>query len=85
MRVHKGRIEAGIAAFSQTYLTDDLMQIAVPVPVMLGDDDRSFPRCCRTVVSEATKGRQTYKGFPHGMPTTHAHSIDGDLLAFIKN
>ena len=43
MRVHKGRIEAGIAAFSQTDLTDDLMQIAVPVPVMHGDDDQIFP------------------------------------------
>jgi hypothetical protein len=43
MRVHKGRIEAAIAAFSQTDLSDDLMQIAVPVPVMHGDDDQIFP------------------------------------------
>jgi hypothetical protein len=44
MRVHKGRIEAGIAAFSQTGLTDDIMQIAVPVRVMHGDTTiRSFP------------------------------------------
>ena len=25
-----------------------------------------------------------YKGFPHGMCTTHADLINGDLLAFIK-
>jgi non-heme chloroperoxidase len=26
----------------------------------------------------------TYKGFPHGMPTTHADTINADLLAFLK-
>jgi hypothetical protein len=25
-----------------------------------------------------------YKGFPHGMPTTQADTINADLLAFIK-
>jgi non-heme chloroperoxidase len=27
---------------------------------------------------------KTYKGFPHGMPTTHAETINADLLAFLK-
>ncbi|RZI38122.1 alpha/beta hydrolase, partial [Herbaspirillum sp. HC18] len=27
---------------------------------------------------------KTYKGFPHGMPTTHAETINADLLAFFK-
>jgi non-heme chloroperoxidase len=27
---------------------------------------------------------RTYKGFPHGMPTTEAATINADLLAFIK-
>ena len=27
---------------------------------------------------------KVYKGFPHGMCTTHADLINGDLLAFIK-
>jgi len=27
---------------------------------------------------------KTYKGFPHGMPTTQAETINADLLAFIK-
>jgi non-heme chloroperoxidase len=27
---------------------------------------------------------KTYKGFPHGMPTTEADTINADLLAFIK-
>jgi non-heme chloroperoxidase len=28
---------------------------------------------------------KTYKGFPHGMPTTHAAVINADLLAFIQS
>src|SRR6478672_11136380 len=28
---------------------------------------------------------KTYKGFPHGMPTTHAETINADLLAFIRS
>jgi len=27
---------------------------------------------------------KTYKGFPHGMPTTRADTINADLLAFMK-
>jgi non-heme chloroperoxidase len=27
---------------------------------------------------------KTYKGFPHGMPTTQADTINADLLAFFK-
>jgi non-heme chloroperoxidase len=27
---------------------------------------------------------KTYKGFPHGMPTTEAPTINADLLAFLK-
>jgi non-heme chloroperoxidase len=26
-----------------------------------------------------------YPGFPHGMPTTHADTINADLLAFIQS
>jgi hypothetical protein len=28
---------------------------------------------------------KTYPGFPHGMPTTHADTINADLLAFLKS
>jgi non-heme chloroperoxidase len=28
---------------------------------------------------------KSYEGFPHGMPTTHADTINADLLAFIKS
>ena len=27
---------------------------------------------------------KTYKGFPHGMPTTEAETINADLLTFIQ-
>jgi len=27
---------------------------------------------------------RTYKGFPHGIPTTEAETINADLLAFLK-
>jgi non-heme chloroperoxidase len=28
---------------------------------------------------------KTYKGFPHGMPTTNAGQINADLLEFVKS
>ena len=28
---------------------------------------------------------KTYKGFPHGMPTTQAETINADLLAFVQS
>ena len=36
--------------------------------------------------SKLVKGAElkVYKGFPHGMATTHADTINADLLAFIK-
>jgi pimeloyl-ACP methyl ester carboxylesterase len=57
-----------IVAFSQTDFTENLKQISVPVLVMHGVDDPIVP----------------YAGFPHGMPTTQAETINADLLAFSK-
>jgi len=37
----------------------------------------------RTMRTERRK-LKTYKGYPHGMRTTHADTINADLLAFIK-
>ena len=39
------------------------------------------PRTAELVRNGALK---TYAGFPHGMPTTQADTINADLLAFIK-
>ncbi len=35
------------------------------------------------VIAHDRRGK-TYKGFPHGMPTTEAATINADLLAFAK-
>ena len=77
----------GIVAFSQTDFTGDLKKITVPVLVMHGDDDQIVPYADAGPLSAKLlkNGRlKTYKGFPHGMPTTQADTINADLLAFIK-
>jgi non-heme chloroperoxidase len=77
----------GIVAFSQTDFTDDLRKITVPVLVMHGDDDQIVPYensgpLSAGLVKNGTL--KTYRGFPHGMPTTQAETINRDLLAFIR-
>jgi len=75
----------GIVAFSQTDFTEDLKKINVPVLVMHGDDDQIVPYADSGSAKLLKKGTlKTYKGFPHGMPTTEAETINADLLAFIK-
>jgi non-heme chloroperoxidase len=77
----------GIVAFSQTDFTEDLKKITVPVFVMHGDDDQILPYADSAPLSAKLlkKGTlKTYKGFPHGMPTTDADTINADMLAFIK-
>jgi non-heme chloroperoxidase len=78
----------GIVAFSQTDFTDDLKKITVPVLVMHSEDDQIVPYVASGPQSAKLlkNGRLiTYKDFPHGMPTTHAETINADLLAFIKS
>jgi non-heme chloroperoxidase len=78
----------GIVAFSQTDFTEDLKKISVPVLVQHGDDDQivlyadSGPLSAELVQNGTLK---TYKGFPHGMPTTEAETINVDLLEFIQS
>ena len=78
----------GIVAFSQTDFTEDLKEITVPALVMHGDDDQivpyadSGPLSAKLLQNGALK---TYAGFPHGMPTTQADTINADLLDFIKS
>ena len=55
--------------------------------VVHGDDNQivpyadSGPLSAKLVKDGSLK---TYKGFPHGMPTTEAETINADLLAFFK-
>ena len=77
----------GIVAFSQTDFTEDLKKINVPVLVMHGDDDQIVPYADSAPLSAKllrNSTLKTYKGFPHGMPTTEADTINADLLAFFK-
>ncbi len=77
----------GVVAFSQTDFTEDLKKIKVPVLVMHGDDDQIVPYADSAPLSSKLLKNGTlitYKGLPHGMPTTDADKINSDLLAFIK-
>ena len=77
----------GIVAFSQTDFTEDLKKITIPVLVMHGEDDQIVPYADAGPLSAKLLPHGTlksYPGFPHGMPTTEAPTINADLLAFIK-
>ena len=76
-----------IAAFSETDFTEDLKAITVPTLVMQGDDDQVVPIADASELSIKLLKHGTlkvYKGYPHGMLTTHADVLNPDLLAFIK-
>jgi non-heme chloroperoxidase len=77
-----------IQAFSETDFTEDLKLITVPVLVMHGDDDQVVPAADSALLTiKLLKSGilKVYKGFPHGMATTHADTINADLLAFIES
>jgi non-heme chloroperoxidase len=77
-----------IKAFSETDFNDDLKKIDKPALVLHGDDDQIVPYKDAGVLSAKVLKNATlkiYPGFPHGMPTTHADTINADLLAFIKS
>jgi non-heme chloroperoxidase len=78
----------GIVAFSQTDFTPDLLKITVPTLVMHGDDDQIVPIAdAGPLTAKLVKNStlKVYKGFPHGMCTTEAATINADLLAFIRS
>jgi non-heme chloroperoxidase len=78
----------GIKAFSETDFTEDLKKIDVPALVLHGDDDQivpfadSAPLSAKLLKNAALK---IYKGYPHGMATTHADEINPEILAFIED
>jgi non-heme chloroperoxidase len=78
----------GIVAFSQTDFTEDLKKITVPSLVMHGEDDQIVPYADSGPLSAALLPNSTlksYPGFPHGMPTTEAPTINADLLAWLQS
>jgi len=78
----------GIKAFSETDFTDDLKSITVPTLVMHGDDDQIVPIADSALLSAKILKSATlkvYEKFPHGMCTTHANTVNPDLLVFIRS
>jgi non-heme chloroperoxidase len=77
----------GIKAFSETDHTEDLKAISVPTLVMHGYDDQIVPiadAALKSIKLLRNGTLKVYKGYPHGMLTTHADVINPDLLAFVK-
>ena len=78
----------GIKAFSETDQTEDLRAITVPTLVIHGDDDQIVPianAALKSVKLLKNGTLKVYKGYPHGMLTTHAEVINPDLLTFVKS
>lgn len=76
-----------IEAFSETDFTEDLKKITVPVLILHGDDDQIVPIAdsAELAIKLLENGTlKVYKGYPHGMCTTHPDVINEDLLTFIK-
>jgi non-heme chloroperoxidase len=76
-----------IKAFSETDFTEDLKRIDVPTLIAHGDDDQIVPIAASALLSSKLVKNATlkvYKGFPHGMATTHHEVINPDLLEFFK-
>ncbi|WP_436097857.1 alpha/beta fold hydrolase [Bosea sp. LjRoot237] len=77
----------GIKAFSETDQTEDLKAIKVPTLILHGDDDQIVPIADAAILQAKLLTNNTlkvYKGYPHGMLTTHAEVLNRDLLEFVK-
>jgi non-heme chloroperoxidase len=77
-----------IKVFSETDFTEDLKSVDVPVLILHGEDDQVVPfeNSAAKAIKLLKHGKLiSYPGFPHGMPTTEAATINADLLAFFKS
>ncbi|OKS88373.1 alpha/beta fold hydrolase [Mucilaginibacter polytrichastri] len=78
----------GIKAFSEFDFTEDLKSVEIPVLVLHGEDDQVVPYAISgPKAAKLLKNGKliSYPGFPHGMPTTEAATINADILAFIQS
>ena len=76
-----------IKQFSETDFTEDLKQFDVPTLIVHGSDDQIVPidaaaKASVKLVPDATL--LIYQDAPHGLPATHKHQLNADLLAFIE-
>ncbi|MCR8560339.1 alpha/beta hydrolase [Mucilaginibacter sp. BJC16-A38] len=77
-----------IRVFSETDFTEDLKAVDVPVLILHGEDDQVVPiaNSALKAIKLVKNGKLiTYPGFPHGMPTTEAPTINADLLEFFQS
>ena len=77
----------GIKAFSESNFTEDLKSVEIPVLVLHGEDDQIVPYAISAPKAAALlpNGKLiSYPGFPHGMPTTEAETINTDILEFLQ-
>lgn len=77
-----------VKAFSETDFREDLESVDIPVLVMHGEDDQIVPYNVggAKAIKFLKNGKLiSYPGFPHGMPTTEAETINKDLLAWIRS
>jgi len=78
----------GVKAFSETDFTEDLKSVTLPVLLLHGEDDQIVPfaNSAEKAIKLLKNGKLiSYPGFPHGMPTTEADTINADILAFIQS
>ncbi|GAC1308064.1 MAG: alpha/beta hydrolase [Vulcanimicrobiaceae bacterium] len=83
----KGQYDC-IKQFSETDFTGDLKKMTVPTLVLHGDGDQIVPiadSALRAVKILPKATLKVYPGLPHGMCTTHAATINADLLAFARS
>ncbi|WP_345435471.1 hypothetical protein [Actinoallomurus vinaceus] len=52
---------------------------------MHGDDDQIVRYAAANGRTGTERTLKTYEGFPHGMPTTQADTINAGLLAFVRS
>lgn len=78
----------GIVAFSQTDFTAALEKITVPTLVMHSKDDQIVPYQAAGPLSAKLLRNgilKTYEDLPHGMITTHADTINADVMEFLQS
>ena len=74
--------------FKSASKPEDLKSVEIPVLVLHGEDDQIVPYAIAGPKAAALlpNGKLiSYPGFPHGMPTTEAETINKDILAFLKS
>jgi non-heme chloroperoxidase len=67
--------------------TEDLKKFDVPTLIVHGSDDQLVPIADSALLSSKIIVNATlkvYEGAPHGLPSTHKHRFNADLLTFAE-